>query len=137
MIKVRGINRLIHKMQRLSDSTLVKAYNASMAVTLLNVKNESMANTPVDTGNLRASHHTKKSKATPVGVNGEVWNSANYAVYVHEMTWTKLRSGRHKFLEYAVQSSRAKTKRNIATILRKALRRGHRESGYVKAGWKA
>lgn len=122
VIKIRGIDRLIQKMQSLTDIKLVKAYDASMAVTLLNVRRDSMANTPVDTGNLRASHHTKKTKATPTGVSGKVWNSANYAIYVHEMTWTKLRSGRHKFLEYAVQSSRAKTKRNIATILRKTLR---------------
>jgi len=121
-VVIKGIDRLIRKMQKLTDTDLVKAYDASMAVTLLNVRNESMANTPVDTGNLRASHHTKKTKATPDGVSGEVWNSANYATYVHEKTWVKHPTGRAKFLEYAIQSSKAKTKRNVATILRKTLR---------------
>ena len=120
--EIKGIDKLIGKMRRLTDTKLVKAYDASMAVALLNVRRDSMANSPVDTGNLRKSHHTKKTKATTAGVSGKVWNSANYAIYVHEMTWTKLNSGKHKFLELAVQTSRAKIKRNIATILRKSLR---------------
>lgn len=122
IVEIKGIDGLIHKMQVLTDRLLVKAYDASMAVTLLNVRRDSMANTPVDTGNLRASHHTRKTKATPVGVSGKVWNSANYAIPVHEKTWVKHKTGRAKFLEHAIQSSKAKTKRNIATILRKALR---------------
>lgn len=122
VVEIKGIDKLVRKMQRLTDTKLVKAYDAAMAVTLAAVKHDSMANTPVDTGNLRASHHTKKTKATPIGVSGKVWNSANYAIYVHEKTWTKLNSGKHKFLELAVQSSKAKIKRNMVAILRKSLR---------------
>ena len=45
------------------------------------IQRDSMKNTPVDTGRLRASHRTKFSS-----LKGELDVGASYAIYVHEGT---------------------------------------------------
>ncbi len=74
---------------------------------------------PVDTGNLRSSARSSTSR-TKDKVSGVVEYLADYAVPVHERTWTILRNGKHKFLEHAVQKSRVFFKRMISEAFTRA-----------------
>lgn len=51
--------------------------------TTLRVMNRAMVRTPVDTGNLRNSHHMAV-QVEPWLIRGRVWNTCEYAAPVHE-----------------------------------------------------
>jgi len=120
MLKINGINRLRSKLKKY-PGVLSKWSRAAMVKSVLDVRKQSALWTPVDTGNLRGSMDSKVCAKSHDVVTGTVWYSANYAVYVHEKTWTRLKNGRHKFLENAVYTSKARIKRNFSMALRKGI----------------
>lgn len=76
-----------------------------MAAAATLVKGRSQAKTPVDEGNLKASHYT----ATGVTLSGpvaEVGCTADYAIYVHEDLEANHTVGQAKFLESALNESK-------------------------------
>lgn len=64
------------------------------------VKTESQKRTPVDEGNLKASHYTAM-QSTGSKISGQVGCTAEYAVYVHENLEARHTIGQAKFLENA------------------------------------
>ena len=84
---------------------LEATYLTTMHKTVLKVRREAQLMTPIRTGNLRASARSEARRKS-MGSTGKVWYTADYAVPVHERTWTKLISGQHKFLEKAVRNSK-------------------------------
>lgn len=118
--EIKGANKLLRELAG-SSAIVNKWVKRAMHVNVLDVKKLSMQNTPVDTGNLRASARSRVWQNLPKTL-GEVWYNANYAVYVHEKTWTRLRSGRHKFLEHALYISQPKIKRTYVNALNSAFK---------------
>ena len=118
---IKNYARLQKKINFLGQR-MVPVYKKTMIEALLVVKRESMINTPVDTSNLRASHDIKIGRTSERGISGTVFNSASYAWYVHEFTWMRLNNGVHKFLELALQTSRAKIKRLFVYNINKSLK---------------
>lgn len=119
--KIEGDKNLVKKLGRLTKS-LHSTYVNIMQKSVLYVKKESQDITPVRTGNLRASARSD-ARSTREGAKGEVWYQADYALPVHERTWTKLISGQHKFLEKSVHRNRGRIASIMADGLKRALRR--------------
>ena len=90
------LNREIRKLQRNTKKGL------GVAATM--VKGRSQVRTPVDTGNLKASHYVTfgGSNKNPIA---EVGTTAWYSVYVHEMIHIGHVIGEAKFLENAIRAS--------------------------------
>jgi HK97 gp10 family phage protein len=79
---------------------MTRELNKAIPKAVLVVKRQSMINTPVLTGRLRASHKTTYSN-----LKGTIFPSANYGLYVHE--GTKFMQAR-PFLADAVESEDSK-----------------------------
>ena len=77
---------------------LKKAIKASISEFAVNVKAGSMRKSPVDTGNLRASHQTEVA-VEGNDYTGVVFNTAEYALFVHESLSSRHIVGEAKFLE--------------------------------------
>ena len=120
-ITVEGTADLLKKLSK-SPKVLEKWQLAAITKSVLDVRALSQKYTPVDTGNLRGSIRTKVTKTRGPSFRGEIWYTASYAMAVHEMTWTKLRNGRHKFLEHALYASTTKIKKNYVSALKRGLR---------------
>ncbi len=98
-----GKNEALSKLN--SELRKVKGRNVKgMRVAAAIIKTNSQARTPVDTGNLRASHYIAfgGSKGSPIA---EVGLTANYAVKVHEDLAASHPTGQAKFLSEAISSS--------------------------------
>lgn len=121
-LEIRHSKRLVRKINRIKGLT-DKEFSYAMVRTVLHVRKEAQAVTPVDTGNLRNSARTKTGKQGKK-TKGEVVYLADYAIPVHERTWTVLKNGRHKFLEYAVQKSRGFFKRMISLAFKRSSKGG-------------
>jgi len=123
MINFSGQNRLKLRLNKLNKVSLVKAYDKTMSDSIAKIISTSMKNTPHKTGNLKSSYNSLQTPATTAGCKGKIWNYAEYAVFVHEETWTKLHHGGiHKFLEYALNIEKAFIKRVFSYNVTKALR---------------
>ena len=62
-----------------SPQIVSKHINKAINRSILDIRNESMSTTPVDTGRLRGSYQTKFGQ-----LRGELYPSAKYAYFVHE-----------------------------------------------------
>ena len=85
------------------------------------IEAESKERTPVDEGNLKASHYYAKGGsfiAPIVQIGAGVGYTANYAVYVHEDLNARHTVGQAKFLESAVYDNREKILEVIANRAR-------------------
>lgn len=69
---------------------------------LLHIEKAAIAKTPVDTGNLRNSFYRKNLVFKDNFPAGEIGNTAEYALYVHENLESKHPVGEAKFLEKAI-----------------------------------
>ena len=118
---IRGYNRLLKKLGTIPKA-LNPVYVAIVQKSVLKVKKDAQSITPVRTGNLRASARSR-AEGKSNGAWGMVWYKADYAMPVHERTWTNLISGQHKFLERALMQSKSYLRRTTFYELRKALRR--------------
>ena len=62
-----------------SPQVVSKHINKAINKSILDIRNEAMSTTPVDTGRLRGSYQMKFG-----ALKGELSPTANYAIYVHE-----------------------------------------------------
>lgn len=83
------------------------------------VQGRSMDNTPVDTGNLKASQTVQP--ATPVDLTATLYTDVPYAIYVHEIMTNNHPVGMAKFMELALNSEGEKAVAMIATTIDAAL----------------
>ena len=99
------LNREISKIRGASRKGLLKAS--------ILIKERSMKKTPVDEGNLQASHYIKMrgDKNQPLA---KIGCTAKYAIYVHENLEARHTNGEAKFLENAIKES----EREVLTIIR-------------------
>jgi hypothetical protein len=121
---IKGMSKLRSKLSTMPRS-METTYIQTMQKLVLKVRHESQLITPIRTGNLRASARSEARRKS-MGSKGKVWYTADYAVPVHEKTWTKLISGQHKFLEKAVRRSKRWIAKMFIGELKTALRRGSR-----------
>ena len=94
------------------------AERVALGQAALLVKRESMNKTPVDTGNLRASHETEVMNEGS-GPKAEIRVGAEYALYVHEMpeNYNFKRPGSGpKFLEKALYENQDQVLQILATV---------------------
>ena len=117
--EIKGTDKLLKELKSCPGITN-KWIKKAMHANVMQVRNLSQSYTPVDTGNLRASIRTKVDQKGMSKFLGLIWYIAEYAIYVHEKTWTRLRSGRHKFLELALFESTHKIKRTYVSSIKKA-----------------
>lgn len=83
------------------------------------VQGKSMDNTPVDTGNLKASQTVEP--ATPTSLVATLFTDVPYAVPVHEIMTNNHPVGMAKFMELAVQSEQEKAMAMLAETVKAAL----------------
>lgn len=103
------IRRAFGKAPELMTKNLDKAIKASVLL----IERQSKINTPVRTGNLRASHQTMFSP-----LKGVLEPMANYAIYVHEGTrYMKARP----FLKKAVDSENNQVQDQFKTAVQDTL----------------
>jgi HK97 gp10 family phage protein len=91
---IAEIKRAFNKAPALTTRYL----NSAIKLSIMKITGTSMAHTPVDTGNLRASHLRGLKFSN---LYGEVSPTANYGIYVHQ--GTKYMKGR-PFLYNAVRT---------------------------------
>ena len=80
------------------------------------VKSESQKRTPVDTGNLKASHYVQIEE-TRNNVVAEIGLTAEYALFVHEDLEAFHPTGQAKFLEMAIKENTDKINKLIAKFI--------------------
>jgi len=88
-------------LKKLPNVMAKRVYQRSMTAILLEVKKESIKRTPVDTGFLKSATFTKQMRFNKNGINGSVYNTAKYSLYVHENLTARHETGQAKFLEGA------------------------------------
>lgn len=96
-----GINGVIRNLNK-EVANLKKRTVAGMWEAGLEVKRRSMELTPVDTGNLKASHYSVAYESS-AGPAVEIGLTAAYAPFVHERLELRHPVGQAKFLETALQ----------------------------------
>lgn len=97
----------------LAPSLMVKELNLAIRKTVLNVQAQSMRNTPVLTGRLRAS-----TRSLFGNLRGEVGTNTNYDIFVHEGTrYMKARP----YLKDAVESTNDTTERIFTQAVQNVL----------------
>lgn len=140
MIKLSGFSKTIKKIKEISKKQAEYGSTAAMHEIVLKTKSESMIRTPVDTGHLRSSHFVKVWKSSGAVINGLVYNTAEYAPYVHEiLTNRHPRGGEAKFLEKALFAVAPTATRIIRRRLRHAAGGNFFTSSdynYTRADWK-
>lgn len=101
--------------------TMAKNLDEAIGRSIFKLKGESMRNTPVRTGRLRASHQTRFRP-----LFGELKPTAYYAIYVHDGTrYMKARP----FLANAVKSENSEIQDNFKRAVQKTLDSIAKESG--------
>ena len=76
-----------------------KTVSATLRTEAEHVMTAAKADTPVDTGRLRASGHVEGPSRTSQGIEVTLAYGTDYAVYVHEIMGRHHPVGRAKFLE--------------------------------------
>lgn len=82
------------------------------------VQAKSMNDTPVDTGNLKASQTV--IPATPANLTATLHTAVPYAIPVHEILTNRHPVGMAKFMEFAVITEADKAFQMIATTIKEA-----------------
>lgn len=122
MAKVSGQDKLLQELKRVGTTSMKQAYSNAMTDMLLTVKGKSMKRTPVDTGFLKSATFIKQFRTTKMGSKGMVYNTANYAKYVHENLNASHTEGQQaKFLETAVQEVSKDAEEILSYYVRKVL----------------
>lgn len=111
----------LKKVRKLTKEKLLPAYSAAMTELVLKVQGDAMRLTPVDSGNLRSSFRNIIGKPSAAGIEGTVYNLAEYALYVHEIEKNRHEVGEAKFLEKAVNKNRANADVILSRRIRKAI----------------
>lgn len=116
---LKGTSTVVNNMLKFARDLRKKAAAALYQEALIEMK-ESMRRTPVDTGELRASHHVSKPlyEGFDASVTIEVGGpAAPYALYVHENLEADHKVGQAKFLESTLNESRPFMAKRIAARL--------------------
>lgn len=111
MGKGKALRNLSREIRNIERRTLQGMYAAGLLV-----KGHSQNMTPVDKGNLKASHYVVTGK-TRSGLVVEIGCTADYSIYVHEDLDAHHNVGEAKFLENAIKNNK---KRIVDTIRRLA-----------------
>ena len=104
-VRVRGLREVI---KRLNDVVfdVRRDVKRDLYIAAELIRNRSQNNTPVDTGNLRASHYVVADTRDTRDIV-EVGVTASYGIAVHENLEARHTTGEAKFLERAVAESEA------------------------------
>lgn len=105
-VKIHNADEIARLMGR-APAIMRKHFKRAMYLVTLTIMRESMKNTPVDTGRLRASHNVKLSRGSFGLVQGRIFTQTNYDIFVHE--GTRFMKGR-PFMHQAVKENQEKTK---------------------------
>ena len=102
-MRVEGLEEILQNLNREIEKIKGRSV-AGLFAAGLEVESLSRKRTPVDTGDLRASHRTRKMPDNPEAV--EVMVEKSYAVFVHEDMDARHKSpGQAKFLESALSNT--------------------------------
>lgn len=102
-----------------APAEMTKQLNNAIQLSIFDIERASKANTPVATGFLRSSHQTMFRN-----LYGEVYPSANYAIFVHEGTRYMRK---RPFLLEAVQSKEGAVNKNFEGAVQNVLDKIGRE----------
>jgi hypothetical protein len=95
-IEIKNLDKIrasLLKSPQIVGKHIQKAINES----IIELDAEGKRRTPVDTGRLRNSYEQRYGR-----LYGEIYVSASYAIYVHEMLRNRHKVGEAKFLENAI-----------------------------------
>lgn len=95
-IQIKNIDEIKRAFVK-APALTVKHVNNAIQASIFNIERDSKQNTPVLTGNLRASHTTLFST-----LRGELYPAASYAIFVHDGT-SRMRA--RPFLADAVKTN--------------------------------
>jgi hypothetical protein len=101
------------------EKITAKAAAQGLTLGMMVIQSKSMANTPVDTGNLKASQTV--IPATMDGLTATLSTDVPYAIYVHEILTNNHPVGKAKFMEDAVSSEGDRAVALLAATIAKAL----------------
>jgi hypothetical protein len=99
--QIRGMSKVLKNLNREIKGIAMRS-EAGMKAAALLIKGRSQRNTPVDTGNLKASAYIKVGRNIIQGPWAEIGYTASYAPFVHE---THRDPKKFKFLERAFRNS--------------------------------
>ena len=88
-----------------------------------NIMGTSIKNTPVDTGNLRASAHVTLPRTERGVTTVDLAYGTDYAIYVHERTGLNHPVGKAKFLEDAVKGEAKRFTQNLRRLIEQSMTR--------------
>jgi len=111
-VKIKNMAQ-IQSAFRSSPVEMTKQLNNAIRLSLFDIEAQSKRNTPVRTGQLRASHTTAFSS-----LRGELEPKANYARYVHDGTY-KMRA--RPFLLNAVKNKERSVDKNFEGAVQNVL----------------
>ena len=121
-VKWTGIDKFTRFLNE-TPGLIAKDVEAALYQEGQRVMAESKRRTPVDTGNLRATGHTKLPERRGGKVSVRLAYGTDYAIYVHEVPASHA-SGQSKFLESAVKdNAKGMTARMRAVILSRIVKR--------------
>jgi len=118
--KVVGVEELVSGLKRLSTREAKMAFKGAAREIAIDIQRTAQQRTPVETGFLRQSARNQVLVATNRYANAMIYYLAKYAIYVHEHTWKKHRTGSAKFLELAIYAEIRKVKDILVKYINKA-----------------
>lgn len=101
VIDKRSEQKVLENLNKFISATRGRTQAGIMAALLL-VQESAISRTPLDTGNLRGSFYKKPLVTTSDKPAGEIGNTAEYAIHVHENLDSRHPIGESKFLEKAI-----------------------------------
>lgn len=101
------------------EKLTAKAAAEGLTLGMMVIQGQSMNNTPVDTGNLKASQ--KVIPATMDSLTATLTTDVPYAIFVHEILTNNHPVGKAKFMEDAVASESERAMALLAATIAKAL----------------
>ena len=122
MVVLKGMDKVLRNLNK-EIKKIENRTQAGVTAAALKVKAESQKLTPVDTGNLKASAYVS-SPAIKNIPSAEIGYTASYAIYVHEMEYSRSGkkithpTGQWKFLETALFSNQKEILRIIKSYAR-------------------
>lgn len=119
-LETKGFKKVAREMDKLNRAGK-SALTAAIFMESNRIAKDSKKRTPVDTGALRDSIYVKPPRVGQI--TAEIGYSATYAIFVHERTELRHRTGQAKFLQTAINASRRGFTRRVGRDTRRLLRR--------------
>ena len=118
--KIIGADELIGNLIKLSTREAKMAFKGAAREIANDIQLVAQQQTPVKTGFLRQSARNQILVTTNRYANAIIYYLAKYAIYVHEHTWKKHRTGSAKFLELAIYGEIKKVRGILVKYINKA-----------------